>query len=147
VEQAAITTATVNFLGETLTLESLDLGDIITLKKEVGGLWNLDATDPEHQLLLLWLTLRRVDPRLTPEQKAKREYLMTQEEVAQRVPFRFLTADNGFFATVMELAGFHLLGNDAEEEADVAEPDQGNAPAPEVAPVPKRKPKEKTATG
>lgn len=152
IERAALTTAEATLNGKPITLEALDLLDIILLKKKIGGLWLLDPTDPEHQLYLYWLALRRVDSHLSPEQKAKREYLMTEEEAGAQITAPFLISAEGteFFRTVLRLAGFDLL--DPETEPEEAETEtEGNAPAPETAPTPakklSRKPSEKTATG
>lgn len=119
--------ATLTFRGKPYKVEPLDLNDLADLEMQIGDILNLDLGLMAHRRLVLWLALRRIDDRLSAQQKDEGDYLLTLLDVGRMFTLKdFEDAETtAFISGVLRLSG--LI---AEEGAEAAE---GNEPAPEAA--------------
>lgn len=121
--------AVLTFRGKPYNVEPLDLNDLADLEMQIGDILNLDLGLMAHRRLVLWLALRRIDERLTAQQKDEGDYLMTLLDVGRMFTLKdFEDAQTtAFIAGVLRLSG--LI---SEEDAPDAE---GNDPAPAAPPA------------
>lgn len=119
----------VTFKGTVYDLEPLTFTDAAEIQRELGHTF-LDPTNGEHQQLMLHLVLRRSDPRLSEDQKRKREWLLTREEAGETISLRDATTPEGqaFLRKVFEMSGLVMIADEPEAEEET----EGNAPAPEA---------------
>lgn len=133
--------ATLVFDGREYQIEPLDLNDLADLEAEIGDLEFLDVSRIHHQRLVLWLTFRRIDPELSPEDKDEMRYKMTLVQAGRMMNLKKMQTGEGraFIEDVLKLSG--VLPEATEPaRASATETDAGNAEASE----PKRR---KSASG
>jgi hypothetical protein len=122
------------FRGKVYRIEPLDFNDLADLEAVIGDINDLDLSLITHRLLILWLALRRVDEKLTPQDRENCRYLLTMRQVGKMFPLTADAADETgeFIRKVLVLSGV------APKEEAPAEGEPGNAPAPEVPTEPAR---------
>jgi hypothetical protein len=112
------------FRGKVYRIEPLDFNDLADLEAVIGDINDLDLS----------LALRRVDEKLTPQDRENCRYLLTMRQVGKMFPLTADAADETgeFIRKVLVLSGV------APKEEAPAEGEPGNAPAPEVPTEPAR---------